>query len=373
MRPDDLRNPDLSWPLFSQDPCSEYSVFVTHPQGVTHLAFSMWVETLEDELRNGASMGVDVRLDVIVKTASTFRRRIFNWSENPEVTEYPQSITASVVFNDTNLGYFLLTSTNAGPSAALFDLPYANGLDANLGALTLRDYESDTKEPVMSERRAAYQPALIFSSDSPIASFLKSRIHGRHGRSMKEEIRFSQSTLNLLTEAHRIVSTHIHTLGSAAAELFRQSERMQREFSEQIRNVNETLHRVEDVIGEDDDDITGSPVRGEKGIQRRIEEAKTKQEELVHRFDAMERKVALSGGQELSDKEKSWISELHSLESLILGPKAEEDAGESEDNGEGDSSPGEGEMTLYKRHQEVNNSLSPLSIKPDHHQHQDSI
>ncbi|KAI9780795.1 MAG: hypothetical protein M1816_002667 [Peltula sp. TS41687] len=376
MRPEVDPNLDLSWPLFSQDPCSEYSFFLTHPQGVTYLSFSKWVERLEDELRNGASEGVNVRLDVILKTASTTGRRIINWADQDEVTEHPESVTASVLFKDASLGYFLLTSTAAGPSAALFDLPptTTNDLDqlGALGALTLQDYKSGTDMKdvtgVMSEqRRAAYQPALVFSSESPLGTFLESRVgsnrHGGGGRSMKAEIRFSQSTLNLLTDAHRVVGAHIHTLGSAAAELFRQCERMQREFSEQIRNVDEALHRVEDVIDENaeeeeeeegGEDGAGSsrPVRGEKAITRRIQEVNVRQEELVKRFDALERKVALSGGRELSEKEKAWMVELRSLGSLILAPAGTED-GDGDGDDEDPTSGGVEGSTLWKRHQEI--------------------
>jgi len=74
------------------------------------------------------------------------------------------------------------------------------------------------------------------------------------------------------------------------------------------------------VIGEDDlDDGTG-PVGGNAGLEKRINDAERRQQDLLDRFERLKRKAGRggAGGRELNDKEKVWIEEVSTLSEAVL-------------------------------------------------------
>ncbi len=218
----------------------------------------------------------------------------------------------------------------------------------------------------------------------------------------------------LLTEAHNILSQHTRSVGTAAAELFRQCERMLSEFRDQITSVKELGFRVDNVVDEDrqggsdggkergkgtveeggdeegegEDGDEGAAEKeeeeggrrkgvgdegereeerkksgGEQGVQRRIETARQKNEELIKRYEALQRKEAILSARVVSEKEERWRRELDGLKWNVLGSDGD---GEGGDGGEGvddgdDGDDGDGERnTIRRRFDEVRSRNSFL-------------
>ena len=135
------------------------------------------------------------------------------------------------------------------------------------------------------------------------------------GRDLKAHIRFNPTTLQVLTEAHRIMASETHRLALAAADLFRRCERMRSELVEQVRRVAEIAQRVDSVIGREED--SGAESEKDK-IERRVDDASRKTVELADRADALRRKMAQLGGPKLNQKEEAFAEEVLKLERSVL-------------------------------------------------------
>ena len=334
----DLASPgsDPTWPLFTPAPHSANSVFVTHGHGVTHLSLSYLVEALEKEIRAGGGSGADLRLDVIASAQGmTIAQTIFEHEHSHDSTALTQDLPACVVFPPSESECMLMTARpgasiavayaemrgDGGPTAAVAD---------DAGA---EDHESNNKSLVRRGQRPAYVPAPGFSVHLPLLVFIEQQIRGRNKGYFSKDIRFSQPTLSIMTDAHTMLSQYTHMLGDAAAELFRQCERMLEEFRDQIENVKEVGYRVDHVVDEDGPKGDGGggdgnhrpKVSRDKGIQRRIDRVKSKNQELTRRVAALRRKGNALGEPIRSAKEEAWMMEIEQLQSTILDGRAQGD------------------------------------------------
>ena len=332
LRPRERLLPEWSWPVFTSDPYSPYSLFVTHSQSATYVSFSTWVDRLESELQSSGDVGFQFRLETFTQGVSTLRERVMDHGRDLSTSESDerQELSACVVFRDSDLGYLLLTEAQGQPFAVEFDLPDLGGMP-NSDGFAGQSYEHEFRQLVSTKPRDSYQPPSSLWAPPPLSGFVESRAQGRYKRSLTEEIKLSQATLILMTDAHKVLSQHTHHLGIAAAELFRRCERMQQEFKEQIKRAAEVAERIEAVIGEDGEDVDETTQqRGRVGIDRRVEAAKSRQEALVGRYDALRRRLARRAGRDLSDKEVAWAAEVDTIESAIVAEKS--GAGEDEES-----------------------------------------
>ncbi|KAI9861709.1 MAG: hypothetical protein M1824_002140 [Vezdaea acicularis] len=327
IRSTETRNSALSWPTFSLDPLSRYGFFVTHGQGVTFLSLQALAENLENELENSTDPGSAFRIDIITKGESTLRERILDTKDevDEDVDEVSGILSESLIYKDHTLGYFLLTANDGQPYAISFDQP-----DALLSSIPeepfIHDFESERLALPAPKPRPIYDPPRAFYMSSPLPSSLAKFADGRHQHFIKGEIRLSSATLEVMTAAHRVLSQRTHQLGVAAAELFRRCERLQEEFRDQIKRLDELSDRIEEVTGEDYDEDDGEDVpQAGPQLERRLIAAKTRQKELVSRYAALRRKLAAHGSGDLSDKEKAWVKEVNRLSSSVLAPTSQED------------------------------------------------
>ncbi len=148
---------------------------------------------------------------------------------------------------------------------------------------------------------------------------------------MLQEVRLSIATLETFTEGHRLVSTEVHDLNGAVAELFRKCEALQFELLDQISKANEVKQRIDGITGDDAED--GEPISADQRIKSRLGAAKQKQEALADRMDAIKRKLGRATSRELSDKERAWMEEVRALEENVLGGKYEQNVGSSKAKG----------------------------------------
>jgi len=310
---------DNGWPTFTSSPHHRYELFITHPAGVCGLSCQPWITSMQDELASPSDNGAAFRLNVLLDSANTSVDRLIELPTDPD-----QTINAAVAIIEPGAGLVVLTSASDSPYAAILDIgsplhPYAPDELATAGALT-------SPEP-----RAPYRPAAEFHQASALPKFINTAQEKQLlGSDLKSQVRFSPATLQLMTEAHRIMSTETHRLGVAAADLFRRCERMRSELQEQIRKIAEIAQRVDMVTGQDEDvesevDEDGEadqPMTGREKIEHRIEESQQKTIELNERADALRRRIARLGGQPLSAKESAFAAEVSKLEQSILSVDA---------------------------------------------------
>lgn len=327
-------HPADEWPTFSLDVDSRYSFFVTHSHGVYFFSLDPWLQGLQSELRNTSVTGSGFRMNVFRNGPGTLCEKILQF-EPIIFSEQADSPTACVVLQDSDIGYFLLTSAGGQPQAATLDKPGVLVSEIYTSDLDEEDYSYNPEQNVLATApiRSVYQPPESFWTQSSLPAFLDKQLKSRQKKVLKDEIRLSAVTLDLMTEAHRILSQECYHFGVAASDLFCRCERLQLELRHQISIVNDTAHRIEKLLGENEDDyrVKGEEEeesRKEKGIaalERRFKDAQTRQDNLVERYRRLTRQVARSGGNILSEKEQQWFAEVAKIQEEVLEKKFQKD------------------------------------------------
>ena len=319
---------DLEWPTFTPDVDSPYSFFTTHSRGVFFFSLEPWVQSVEKELQSIERVGAPFRMEIIKNGPGTLREKMLSYDPDQD-SESELSVTACLVLQDSDLGYFLITSVNGAVQAATLDQPYpeiTSASEEDRGDTFIPDINIFTPGPP----RKTYQAAKAFFHESSLPSFLKDNVPARHHRLVNQEIRLSSAILDLMTQAHRVLSNETNRLGLAAADLFRRCERLQDELRDQISRASEVAQRTDEVAGEDFGRYLGGGRRkGHLGLEERLDNVRERHRELTTRHEALRRKFSRHGGNELSEKEKSWIAEVEKTRAFVKSP----DPGQGE-NGE---------------------------------------
>lgn len=308
-----------SWPVFTSDEQSENSVLVTHSAGLARVDLTPLVKKLTDELQGAYESGGDFRMELLVQSTRCDASNLMQVQrQHPPVDRDGEvagvGVAACINIEDSDLGDFLLSSFHGQPQAVTLDsfvlrgiATTDEGLDDELGALTL------------GEVRQSYQPPGELWAESSLGAFISEHVQGRNRRSFKEEVKLSPATLRVLMDAHRILSHETYQLGLAAADLFRRCERLQSEFKEQIRRANDAATRIESVLEDEVSELDeGADGMGmSENIERRMETARQRQEELSRRYVELRRKMGRLDGQLLSEKEEAWMEEVRVLEASV--------------------------------------------------------
>lgn len=329
------------WPTFSPDAYSPHSFFITHSQGVYFFSMDPWLKSLEKELQNTSTTGSTFRINVLKNGPGTLRERLLDFEQERHYNRLGP-VTACVVLEDSDIGYFMLTSVGGQPQAVILDKPVAESPEL----LPLEDeyhYGPDQSNLAIGPPRSAYEPPASLWEPSSLPTFVNTQVQLRHKKLLKEEVRLSSVTLGLMTEVHRIVCKETYQLGVAAADLFRRCERLQEELRQQIKRANDTAYRIEGVLGMNADDyrVEGEKEKGgEKGkarLLKRLEDAKDRQEKLKERHEKLREQLTRSGGNSLSEKEEQWITEIHKTRDSLFQPETAKD--DEDGNGEEYSEP----------------------------------
>ncbi len=296
---------------------SRYSFFTTHSHGVFFFSFDPWLQSLEKELKSVDSTGSAFRLDVFRHGPGTLRERVLSINYEPEFEPLPNSkVPSCIALEDSDLGYFLLTTHNDHPLAATLDRP----LPFPVRDLEFEEDEGnlpDLKGLAIGPVRSAYQPASAFYTASEVIAlvpFMDQEVPARHKHRLNEQVRLSPATLDLMTAAHRNLSRETHHIGIAAADLFRRCERLIEELKDQISRVEECAVRGDSLLkgnGYPDEKWTSAHIR------KRIDRARNKQAELQERHEALKKRLHGAGGRRLSEKEKAWAREVERTDEAI--------------------------------------------------------
>ena len=121
--------------------------------------------------------------------------------------------------------------------------------------------------------------------------------------------------------AHRTLSTQTAQIENAASDLFRRCEQLREELSNQVKQMSELSSRMQRLGNDDEDDE-----HVEKEFERRLLNARDRQQSLSERHEALRRKIARAGtaGRDLSAKEMSWAQEIRRLAKNV-GVESEDD------------------------------------------------
>ena len=309
------------------------------------------MQNLENELQSNASIGTAFRIDVLADAPGTLRERILDFRQDQE--RYGSQPTAAIALQDSDLGYFLLTAVNDVPLAAVLDEPDSSPTD-DLDLMTTDDLAQGMDMLALGPARSPYVPPSSLWERSTLPGFLDANVQNRHKKALKEEIRLSSATLDIMTHAHRVLSQETHTLGVAAADLFRRCERLQDELRDQIGRVKEAANRIDQAIGKAaDQHVENDQLDGKAAVERRLMDARARQGKLLARFNEMKTRFAERHCKELSEKEQGWVSDTQWLRKSLM-PPSEEEAQTDEDR----------VLEPWQRLEEVRLEQSP---QPDFH------
>ncbi len=307
------------YPVFTADAVSRYNLYITDKTAVFSLSLSSLARRLEEELSGIEEAGTDFRINLFLDgIRPAIQHLVCLPREQQDRSHSSPSLASCIVLQDSDIGYFVLTTDEGQPHAVTLLEPESimhNGdssVNQSLGA--------GSTDHVIPESRSAYQPPQVFWSGSALPSFTETRLPPRYKRLMKDEIKLSPAMLEIMTEAHRILSHETHQLGLAAADLFRRCERLRDEFTDQIRRTDEVAKRIEGVVGDDEDEEPASEEEfiGDSKLERRLESAKSKQREISSRHEKLKIMVQRLGGRDLSDQERAWLNEVRKLEKSVM-------------------------------------------------------
>ncbi|QSS51793.1 nuclear pore complex protein An-Nup82 [Histoplasma capsulatum var. duboisii H88] len=321
-----------SWPLFTEDAHSRYNFFITSTNNVTFLSLLSWAERLETELQSPDPAGSGFRIKVLCDGSIALREQIVQVTDQESMTtsinKLPTDhLSSCLVLYDYDLGYLLLTTSTSRVHAVILDSPSSDPLSFT----NELSFENDaTHQPsLIATRRSAYQPSSAFYSTPPLASFIEDVVPHGHRHTLREPIRLSPSTLDLITAAHRILSAHTSSLERAASDLFRRCERLQGEMQDQLSQLAEIAERINNIsngIGQDRGEGTLNGGGNEaRPLNARMVAAESRQRQLVDRYNNIRNKIAKAGGRPMSEKEKGWVSEVDRLSVFLAQAEGKED------------------------------------------------
>lgn len=306
-----------SWPLFSTDVTSRYNLFVTHHAAITFVTLTSWIFRLEGELLGDHEAGTDFRIGLLVNSQSG-RDRIYA----QPTADVAVPLAASVAIRDPDLGYFLLSATPYEPVALTFETPDMDTQPLRQENSPL-DREASMAPLEFYEPRPVFYPPHAFGQGSALPTLLERLRTSRHKTTVNQEVKLSPLTLQIFTDAHKVLSDETFRLGTAAAELFRRCELLQMELRQQIPKANEVKGKIDMIGGANRSDHATDNAT----YDGRISEAKERQDKLAQRMESLRKLVGRAPSRDLSTKERAFVEEVRILEASMGGPAGGEATG----------------------------------------------
>ncbi|KAL6359443.1 hypothetical protein LRP88_06864 [Fusarium phalaenopsidis] len=232
-----------SWPVFSTDVTSRYNFFVTHHAAITFISLTSWIFRLEGELNGDSEAGTDFRIGLLVNSQSA-RERIYS----QPTADVAVPLAACSVLRDPDVGYFLLSATPYDPIALTFDTP-----EVDLAPIRQESPDNEREASMAPldfyEPRPVFSPSHAFDEGSALPTLLERLRTSRHKTVVNQEVRLSPLTLQIFTDAHKVLADETHRLGMAAAEVFRRCELLQAELKQQVMKANEVKGKIDTING----------------------------------------------------------------------------------------------------------------------------
>ncbi|KAF2681773.1 hypothetical protein K458DRAFT_406358 [Lentithecium fluviatile CBS 122367] len=285
---------------------TDFSFFVSHASGVYYVSVEPWIRKLETELSEPQSEGSAFRLKRLLESATTIVEQCIQ----RQPADQRKEVTSSVIVEDGNVGYVLLTTIDNEPQAAVLDAPED-------GDPTDEDIVNYMKAPALSKVvREPWQPPKELWEPFDLRAAID--VPTRYRNSLKEDITLSPANLQILMNTHRVLAAHTDRLQHAVSDLFSRCQRLQDEYRDQILRTAHLIPKIDAVTGNGENGADGeSSAYGTTKIEDRFERVKAKQEAMNSRFQALRKKMTGMAGTELSEKEASFVQELQTLESSL--------------------------------------------------------
>jgi nucleoporin NUP82 len=300
-----------AWPVFSTDVTSKYTFYVTHHAGITYFSLSSWVFRLESEIAD-SSAGSEFRLGLLVNSHNSLRERLYTQPQ----ADVTVPLAACNAINDPDIGYGVISATPFDPVVLIFetqedDYPL---IKRESPSPTPFDEREQSQPLYTYAPRPPFQVSHVFDQDSDLPKLLERLRSSKHRVAIGQEIRLSPLTLQILTEAHKILSEETHHLGLAVSDLFVKSHTMRDEMQDQLLKAAETSAKIDKIVGADGEGSDNAR------IEARIRRAQDRQRDLARRLEGLRKAVGRAGKRELSQKEMAWIAEVKGLETSVLAP-----------------------------------------------------
>jgi nucleoporin NUP82 len=305
--------PVTAHPTFTTDDSTDFSFFVTDELGVFYVSMLGWVTNLERELSGASIDGAEFRLTNFLTSAHSVAESIFPISEEVKGVS-SEGVASCVNYDDADLGHFVLTAVQGQPFAATLDAR------SSRHPSEFRASSAEVEVPDLPIR-PSYQQAAIFYKNSKLIAFMDEKVPARYKSSLASEVRLSAATLEIMTHAHRILSHETNQLGLAASDLFSRCERLKLEFKAQILKAAQLADQIDKATGNDeesfDDTTSQDQPPGTAHINQRLEDAKTRQANLVAQADRIRKKLAQTNTRDLTEKEHAWIEEVDKMSRAV--------------------------------------------------------
>ncbi|XWX00930.1 hypothetical protein V2A60_008953 [Cordyceps javanica] len=304
-----------SWPVFSADALSRYSFFVTHHAGITFVSLASWIFRLEGELSGDYEAGTNFRIGLLVNSQSS-RERVYA----QPAADAAVPLAGCVVLRDPDVGYFLLSATPYEPIAITFESSEMDVAPVDREVSPEREREASMAPLDFYEPRPVYNPPHVFQQGSSLPLLLERLRTSRHKTVVTQEIKLSPLTLQIFTDAHKILSDETYKLGVSASEIFRRCELLQSELKQQVTKANEVKGKIDAINGVDRDDESDNVM-----YERRISEARQRQEAIAQRVENLRKIVGKATTRDLSNKERAFMEEVRTLNASVSGPATSEE------------------------------------------------
>ena len=375
---------DVEWPTITPDIISSEAFFITHSRGIDYLSTASWTRNLQDELLSESSEGLAVRVDVVRNSNNTLREEILRF--DPDMQDgFHSSPSAPVILQDSDLGYLTLTTRGSVPYLTFLDNPASaveqpfiksepdSGI-SDLDQFHGRQFSASGAHFLPPHpRRAVYMPPKNFSKESALPRYLNSQTSALPSAEGNKQLRLSSATLEMLSSVHRSTSSEAADLGTSVADLFVACHRLQEGLRDQIGSVRDLNQRISRVIGRDSDAYAGRDggAGTKEDVEDRVERVKSKQEDLVHRLEALKQNVnKLNGqGKALSREEEKWMRDIKNVADATWG---RDGARQITDSNDGNPLENESEeddhMLPHRRAKAVPESAGGSSSSEDEHE-----
>ena len=339
---------------FSQDPMHDYSIFVTDGSVASSISLDDWAARVSEEMSGEIEVdsGLKTRLETTCKSQISIVSQILT-TRNEEGL-----LSAPIILNETEIGYFYLTASPSKPYAASFDQPqlwtstiaqspvdFAKSQNLAQQLVQFEAAEDTPSDPIPT-RPIYYPPRILYQHPEQPINQLVQKLSIKQKAVMKQQpMRLSPAMLDIMTSAHRSISRQTTEMESAAAELFRRCDRLREELGDQVRQMSELADRLQRLRSGDDDGY-GTERKEKRTPDERLKAAKERQAAMVKRYEALRKKVGRlgMGKKELSAKETTWMAEIEALNHNV-GEKSEEENATS------------GEGTLMERYESVSSTI----------------
>jgi nucleoporin NUP82 len=286
---------------------TDFTFFVSHASGVFYVSLEPWIRKLENELSQPQAQGAEFRMERLLESANSTIEKHLPRKTSSSFAE--EEVTSAAILEDGNIGYMLLTSVDGEPQAVFLDAP-------EYGQPTELDFSKWMNFNVPpTEVRLAWQPPKAFYEPVDLLSSIN--VPTRHKADMKEEVRLSQSTLELLINIHRVLSAKTSHLQLAVADLFNRATRLQEEFKDQVWRTSQVTSKIDAVTGNDEKESGDGSAHGAAKIDERLDKVRSRQAQMNARYEALRRKMDRVNPSDLSEKEAGFVEELSTMDSAV--------------------------------------------------------